>query len=383
LDSLADFSAAWRPESLIYFVLNVGDGDSQVLILPENEDGNRSVIVVDIYTVDKMINLFESLMTAGILGKHSVELVVATHPHTDHIGGISQFLREYVRPHLGIPEGEDPDPDVRYPTIDFWEPGYYHTTGDFIDMMGAVEDLRSEGLLRPSQPTAGFTSFYGNVKFTVLTPGIALRSRYDSYGVNINNASLSLKVEFPASRVFLDRNQERQYVKRPTTSKIILGADTQTLGWSQALVDFPTLEPTFSPVAAEMKKQMGNYPLSADVFKISHHASKNGINLELVDLIGPSISIISSAADSRRHGFPHDVSMNLIREAVHPVAKKGGAHPADHELGIHHTSASDDGGNELGSIAIVMHSPRSREIWRFGDNRGDDIVLGNASLFSP
>ncbi|MGH8913774.1 MAG: hypothetical protein ACRDZM_04565, partial [Acidimicrobiia bacterium] len=36
-----------EPFHLVYFLLNVGDGDSQVLLLPEDPSGNRQIIVMD------------------------------------------------------------------------------------------------------------------------------------------------------------------------------------------------------------------------------------------------------------------------------------------------------------------------------------------------
>jgi hypothetical protein len=42
LDSVPVFSA---PESLIYFLLNIGDGDAQLLLLPERKDNNRRAVI--------------------------------------------------------------------------------------------------------------------------------------------------------------------------------------------------------------------------------------------------------------------------------------------------------------------------------------------------
>ena len=93
---------------------------------------------------------------------------------------------------------------------EYWEPGYYHPTKAFFETMRALEDRG----IRQLQPTSGTTRFLGSGKVTVLAPAIGLRNRFDSYGVEINNASLSLMVEAPASR-YLERDQERRYVRRP------------------------------------------------------------------------------------------------------------------------------------------------------------------------
>ena len=70
------------------------------------------------------------------------------------------------------------------------------------------------------QPTSGTTRFFGSGKVTVLAPAIGLRNRFDSYGVEINNASLSLMVETPASR-YLEWDRDRRYVRRPDTNKLL------------------------------------------------------------------------------------------------------------------------------------------------------------------
>lgn len=38
-----DFLAAARPQDLLYRVLNVGDGDCQLLVLPAHADGRRGI----------------------------------------------------------------------------------------------------------------------------------------------------------------------------------------------------------------------------------------------------------------------------------------------------------------------------------------------------
>jgi hypothetical protein len=51
--------------------------------------------------------------------------------------------------------------------------------------------------------------FIGNTEVTVLTPSIALRNRYDTYGIDVNNASISLRVATPAGRSKFVPNERR------------------------------------------------------------------------------------------------------------------------------------------------------------------------------
>ncbi|HEU4702647.1 MAG TPA: hypothetical protein VFS37_09215, partial [Conexibacter sp.] len=47
LGEAGGFVAACKPTDLVYFALNVGDGDTQLLLLPADAAGRRRCIVVD------------------------------------------------------------------------------------------------------------------------------------------------------------------------------------------------------------------------------------------------------------------------------------------------------------------------------------------------
>ena len=63
-----------NPEEIVYFLLNVGDRDSQVILLPENLDGLRSVILVDIADGDKTGDLVSALQERGLIGPAEARL---------------------------------------------------------------------------------------------------------------------------------------------------------------------------------------------------------------------------------------------------------------------------------------------------------------------
>jgi hypothetical protein len=347
-------------EDLVYFQINVGDGDMEMLVLPRRNDGGRQAIVVDVARFRKLDGLMSSLRTAGLLVEpperdRLLPLVCATHPHHDHIAGMGAFLTAH-----GAAIG------------DFWEPGYRHPSGSFFAMMNAVD----KGEFRHSQPTAGFTTHIGLVRLTVLTPGIALRNRFDTYGVDINDSSISLKVEFPASSVVQTDGSRHLHDRR--LRKLILGADSLTLSWARALLDFPELHPDNSAVARELRKSQGASPLRAQLFKIPHHASKHGVSTELVEHIGPRLCLISSGSGGGRYNFPHQVAMESIREAMNAIATKPGTrHPADDELGIYST------GDGSGTIAVIIGPKRDKwRVWRFDDLPEGPVDL-DAARFAP
>jgi hypothetical protein len=123
-------------------------------------------------------------------------------------------------------------------------------------------------------------------------------------------------------------------------------------------------------------------PLRANVFKIPHHCSKHGLNLELIEEIKPNVSLISSVREKGSYNFPHVVSLEALREGIEPTAQKGTPHDDDFELGIHFTSGRDDAETDLGTIAVVLGpTGSSRVVWRFGDTPTDDVDLSAARRF--
>lgn len=367
-----DFVASLASDDLVLFLANVGDGDAQLLLLPLDVGaGARRAIVVDAAIVDKLPALIGSLVDVGLLpgvnkvpAPESIPLVVASHPHLDHIGGMAELLRAWA----------PTDTTTRGPISEFWDPGYFHTIGAYHEMMSAIED---QPRLTYAQPTSGFRRWISNTEILVLAPSIQLRNRFDSYGVQINDASISLRVAYPASRV-IQLDKDRNYLTAPATRSLILGADAQTLSWSYLLTDFPELADSTSAAARALKAATGGDPIKADVLKVAHHASKHGVNLELVERISPAVTLVSSVGKGGSYGFPHSVAQDVIREALQPLA--GARTPTtrkdDADLKFFYTADTDENG-PLGTIATVLGKAKTT-IWRFSDAVNDRIDLTKA-----
>ncbi len=360
-----DFLGSVDDDHLVYFLCNVGDADAQVVLLPKEEHSDRRrAMVIDAGATKKVPELLRSLAGASLITSEngdlepgSIALVVATHPHHDHVAGIPEVLHEFGGA-----------------IAEFWDPGYFHPLPAYHQMMAEVEHQQT---MLYAQPTSGLRRWIGNLAVTVLSPSIHLRNRFDTYGTEINDSSISLRLEFPAARV-IERDEERNYVGGRNTQSLILGADAQTLSWSFVGADFPYLHASESAAAKILRMATGGDPLRGDVFKVSHHGSKHGVNLELVARIDPSITLVSSVADRGAYNFPHSVAQELIREALHPTTKSREAHPPDYELKIFYTcDVLEDSKEPLGSFALVI-SKGKREMWRFGDDSKDPIDLTKA-----
>ena len=258
------------------------------------------------------------------------------------------------------------------------DPGYFHTLPDYHELMGEVE---RRPRLQYTQPTSGLRRYIGNAAVTVLSPSVLLRNRFDTYGTEINDSSISLRIEFPAARV-IQRNADRTYVKRPRTNALILGADAQTLSWSYVMTDFPYLAHSGSAAATAIGAATGGDMLRSQVLKVSHHCSKHGVNLELVERVAPRYTLVSSVGGGGKYNFPHNVAQEVVREGLQAIAGGARTRSKDWELGLFYTSDLDDANVELGSMAAVMSST-STTLWRFGDANSSAIDFASARRWDP
>lgn len=366
-----DFVASIEPHHLVFFLMNVGDADQQVLLLPEDPTGSRSLIVVDVARKGQTEGLITALEDEQLISPAapqngrpdgSVALVVASHPHSDHIGGMADFLS-----------------NAADRISEFWDPGYFHTTQAYHSMM---KQLEGNPFLVYAQPTAGYRRFIGSALVTVLAPSVHLRSRFDTYGTEINDSSISLRVEFPAARV-VERGAGRELVENPNTTAMILGADAQTTSWAFVATDFPELHTRDNEAAKAIRAAQGADALRAKVMKVSHHGSKHGVNLELVERINPALLLVSSTADGPKYHFPHLLGQEALREGRDAVAGSGSVrNREDWELGILYTSDVESDSSRLGSIGVVMGRGRAA-VWRFGDDTNEKIDLNSGRMFAP
>jgi hypothetical protein len=399
-----------EPDALVYFLLNVGDGDTQLLLLPpDSNDKVRRLVIVDVATTRKLPALIESLhqvqVPAAAGGTQpliqqpgspgQIRLVVATHPHFDHIGGLGEVFEKYnalQARHAGEAGSvAGSTPYASSACIDqFWEPGYFFPGPSFHAVMAHLE---TSPWIRRLQPTSGTSTFLDSVKITVMGPGVGLRTRFDTYGVEVNNSSLTLMVEYPAHRIYTepdpdsDERLNRRSVRR-RSRRLLLGGDAQFASWAQATIDFPDLHNEQNPVLArELQAARGRDYLAADLFKMSHHASKHGINLELMERVNARYVLVSSTGGGGRYDFPHALAMDAAREARQATTTSGAARLTDHALGIHVTGAvlDDPPGTVLGSLAVVVSPKPSRgmRLFRLMDDAKDLVDLAAAREVNP
>jgi hypothetical protein len=366
------FLASTSDADVVYFLCNVGDADAQVVLLPKSPStGFRQAVVVDAGQTGKVPALLHSLIAGGLLApdgpdaEGSIALVVATHPHADHITGLAELIDEFGESRIA----------------EFWDPGYWHTIDAYHEMMAA---LARRARIVYAQPTSGFRRWIGTAAITVLSPSVQLRNRFDTYGTEINDASISLRIEAPAIRVTRDETGQR--LVRQRSSRLVLGADAQTLSWSYVLSDFPYLSLPVTEQGRLLDVGSGVDTLAADVLKVSHHGSKHGVNLELVERMAPGLTLVSSVPEKGKYGFPHTVAQELIREALQAMA--GGKikeRSPDAKLNLFYTADEDDAAPDpkrLGTIGVTLRKG-DWTMWRFGDSPGRNVRFEDARRWAP
>jgi competence protein ComEC len=230
----------WPPDRWAVVACDVGQGDALVLA---TGDAGRAVVVD---TGPEAAPLDGCLDRLDVL---RVPLVVLSHLHADHVGGLDAVLADRAVGAVGLSRAREPR----------W----------------AWEEVRSkahEAGVPVVQLTAGQRLAWPALVIEVLAPDEKeVMPRAESDGTEINNASLVLRATTPAGRVLLSGDVE-------------LSAQARLL---DARVD-----------------------LSADVIKVPHHGSRY-TSPELFSAAGARIALVSVGAGNR-YGHPSSFTLRLL-----------------------------------------------------------------------
>jgi len=294
---------------LLIGVLNVGFGDSIVIRFPKAGDAYPVGVVVCCDS-KKMKSFIEDITG----GNFAVEFICATHPHADHIRGIDSLLK-----------------DTSCSPREFWDSGFRHNSTTYRRILTTLKDKG----IRTIRASSGMERYIGTVSITVVAPSISLRNRYATYGVDMNNASIVLRLEHHERNVLDIRSEEyegelgKEMLREAGASVVILAGDAEFDSWSHIVQEFPKLE-----------KQKGNEPLvnkmvnylACHTIKVAHHGSMHSSPLDVYEKMGPKLAVIStkqessSSAAGTRDLFPHDLCVRALEECNARILTTDGSH---------------------------------------------------------
>ena len=168
------------PGKLIARFLDIGQGDAELIQLPDGE-----TILID--SGDRGAATDELL---GEFGVRQIDLIIATHPHADHIGDMREVLR-------------------RFKVKEFWDAGFPYSTKTYTDLLQEIKDRG----IKLSVPKQGESRRLGEVLLEVLHPTLDLPDN------NPNNASVVVRLTFGATRLLFTGDTEIESWKQMLQSE--------------------------------------------------------------------------------------------------------------------------------------------------------------------
>lgn len=230
----------WPPDGWAMVACDVGQGDAIVLATGE---AGRAVVVDTGPEVAPLAACLDRLDVAR------VPLVVLSHLHADHIGGLDAVLDDHPVGAVGVSRARVPR----------W----------------AWEEVRNEAQdagVPVVQLAAGQRLVWSGLVIEVLAPDDEeVMPAAESDGTEINNASLVLRAVTPAGRVLLSGDVE---------------------------------------LTAQARLLNERVDLSADVIKVPHHGSRY-TSPELFEAVRPRIAVVS-VGSRNRYGHPSPFTLRTL-----------------------------------------------------------------------
>jgi len=343
-------------DELVIHFLNVGFGDNIVIEFPVVSD-IRQFGLIDCKDSKKTEEYLNKLHTNDNQSPDRLAFICATHPHYDHIKGIQHFL----------------DSNTYWP-YEFWDSGFRHNSLTYQRILETIATKKIK-LLRVS---SGMEWYFGRVQISALAPSIDLRNRYATYGVDMNNASIVLRIEHNKSDSILQKsaeyegNQSTEAERKAGKSVVLLTGDAEFDSWTHVVQEYPKLERSSSHKPL-VKKMINN--LNCAIIKVSHHGSMHSAPLDVYEKMSPKLAIISTRQEvsSKRVNsgtltrglFPHDSSVMALEECGTKVLTTDGSYESQK---FDDNSAKDPIHAHPGSI-IVSIPPGSKPRYKKLDDK--------------
>jgi competence protein ComEC len=232
-------------QNLTIVFIDVGQGDSILVILP-----NTKTLLIDGGDLEGSGKVLASLQEHGL---SHIDVVVATHPHADHIGGLVDIIKN-------VDVGQVLDS------------GQVHTTQTFEDFLDAIE---AKQIPLKSVREGDSINLDPAVKIDVLNPPANLVDGADNEA-EFNDNSIVLKLTYAEFSALLTGDMEERNEAR------LVSENTTAL--------------------------------DADVLKAGHHGSRTSSSIPFLNAVTPEVVIISLGAGNT-YGHPNQEALDRISAA--------------------------------------------------------------------
>ncbi|MGN2337970.1 ComEC/Rec2 family competence protein [Clostridium cagae] len=229
--------------------IDVGQGDSELIQI-----GNQNILIDAGCNDNKALNYLKSI------GVTNLDYVIATHPHEDHIGGMTSVINNF---------------NVK----EFYAPKVNHTTKTFENMIKA---LQNKGI-KLTAPTVGDTLTIGNATIQFLAPN---SSKYQ----DLNNYSIVCKLKYGNTSYLFTGDAESLSEGEILAKQLDISANVLKLGHhgshsstSQAFLD--KVNPRYAIVSCGKDNDYG-HPHQETTDKLN----KKGIEMLRTDVNGTIVS---------------------------------------------------------------------------------------------
>ena len=331
-----------NPEDLLIHVLNVGFGDNIIIEFPVDNEGKRSFGLVDCFKHKKTEKYLDALVEKAE-DRKALKFICATHPHYDHICGIPKMMKH-----------------KKYCPEEFWDSGFRHSLVKYKELLEIV----SEKNIKMLRVSSGMEWYFGKVKITALSPAVQLRNRYATYGIDMNNASIVLRIEHNDKDSVITRsleykgNKSMEALRNAGKSVVILTGDAEYDSWSYITQEYPLIHRASShkPLVSKMINL-----LACSVIKVAHHGSMHSSPLDVYEKLNPKVAVISCKQEEstkkignrklKRKLFPHRSAEIALEEVGAKIITTDGSYETE----------TDSADSHPGSIVIVI--PPGKKPW--------------------
>lgn len=245
-------------------VLDVGQGDAILIDGPGDAE-----VLVDGGPTENLVHTLRNLLG----NDRTIDLVILTHPHADHLVGLASVLERYAIGRILMT-------------------GIVHTTGEYERFLEIVRDRK----IPTTIAVAGQTYDVGASHLEILHPFEDLSGKRVE---NLNSSSIvaMLGVAAPSS----------QLPAASQSFRILLTGDAEADVDAQLLKRYCPDQPP--PESTAVRNGGGNQGLTcealrADILKVPHHGSQDSSTTAFLTAVQPQHAIIS-AGRKNDYGHPH------------------------------------------------------------------------------